>query len=115
MIGGAIGAHGSGGLGVAALAATNQTALAAKFAPPKKKVTNFPGFGCLALVVAAIAGAIGQSMAAFWVVLVLCGIGVVMQLVVTEKFNSEQFPKLYGEWAKRMICLRCENVFSVEE
>jgi hypothetical protein len=50
-----------------------------------------------------------------------CGLGFVAQTLVTEKrrndrrreWNEAVYPRLFGEWERKWVCLRCGTAFEV--
>ncbi len=100
---------GRGGLsvGTAATNGTTQSHLATKCAPPEKMKLLGPAFAVF--ILGAIASIwLGQF--AVW-----AGIGLAIFYIFTAiKHNRNEFPKLYAEWDRKFLCMRCENVFLVE-
>ena len=100
------------GVGVAATSGMSQSQLAAKFGPPKKDQAIGSIWVLVVGIVLSIAiGATVNSETISWIIIAATFIVAFAIGRNAYRFNREELPRLYTEWERKLLCLRCGDVF----
>jgi len=100
-------------IGVANTSSNTQSDLAKRCAPPKKRGTTEQGVWTLLGIIPAIGIAtVFNSDALGIAVWTLLFAALLASTRSAARYNRDIYPRRYDAWAKRMLCLRCDNMFS---
>lgn len=122
------------GLGTSLNSGTNQTKLAKRFTPPRKKACVAAGCGCLAciilpvlftFIVIILLTILGVNCTYPYDEIVIFGTPCILFLLIliisigllrkSMKFDNEEYPILKKEWEKQFFCHKCGHVFTPTE
>ena len=106
---------GAGGLGVGTTFGVSQSQLAGRLAPPPRKQPNGMFRAIFAgIFLAVVLGPFFDSTILFGTAFLSGFWGAYVIKKEAARYNEEEYPALYQQWAKRFVCLRCGLVFEPE-
>jgi hypothetical protein len=102
-----------GAVGLGSTQSNAQSALAQRCAPPQKRDADRQGcWALLGIIPAMILAAIFNSNLLGIVAWLLLAGALLASTRGAMRYNREVYPRQYEAWNKRMLCLRCDNMFS---